>query len=227
MFDSLFRELENTESNIKFKYFFLFILTLIFFSYLDIQLNIVFAFLIVILVIIYFNYRQVEKKIIEEEKYNTKLEEIRPELNHITEKEKHIINYLFSIQEFYYYNPPAYEELIDNIDKFFELYYESKDFRNKSGLNYTLCKKHKYNSLNTLQSIIYNLPDNKDVIKKLDNAISELDKILTVYLDDLELNNTYEILESGLHNKSVLINKGPKEANYDNENSNKYSYNVL
>src|SRR5277367_2350908 len=57
--------------------------------------------------------------------HDTKLNKIKP-IPHNFSKYDDVINFCFSVQDFYAYNPLAYEEMIDNTDTFLAYYEEVK-----------------------------------------------------------------------------------------------------
>lgn len=128
-------------------------------------------------------------------------------------KEKDITDFLFSIQDFYVFNPQAYEEMIDNIDAFITL--GEKIFGNCEMANYyyQIAESKKNNALNALHSIIFKLPNNEIFVAKLDGAHKRLETILNKYLNEMYNQCNYYIKKNGLDVNKRQINIGPKEWN--------------
>lgn len=133
-----------------------------------------------------------------------KIELIRPLPKHQKEE---ILDYLFSIQDFYQYNPIAYENMVEGIDLFFDRYYETKKDNSLASVNCEIMNNQKRDIVNSLHSIIYNFPVNNEYTEKLEIATSKIGKILEKYLDEiLELNNKF-IYYEGIKNTSKFTTK--------------------
>jgi hypothetical protein len=118
-----------------------------------------------------------------------------------------IINFLFSIQDFYEYNPMAYENMVKDIDQFFDRYNEILKDKSLAGVSYELMTESKREIVNSLHSIIYKLPPNYDYDKKLEHAIKAITNILQKYLDNIEHINNEFIYDNGIKNTSKFVRK--------------------
>ena len=153
-----------------------------------------------------------------------KLENIVPNVDDIEKDD--IIDFLFSIQDMYEYNPLSYEEMIDYIRAFFTLY----DIILNSPTNsvrfsdyyYQIAESNKNNAVNSLHSIIYKLPNDKALMDKHTRAHKRLETILTYYINELYDKCKDNLLKNGYNIHTRAINLGPKESNtYDDKD---YSY---
>jgi hypothetical protein len=197
---------DNIDKRTLFHYVVLFIIIVFFFSFLKIGLNIIFGFVIACLIINFLKNVKEENKKKEKEIISYEKKYILPKPG-IFDNHDDIIKYLFSVQDFYYYNPQAYEELTKNLEYFFRTYEESNNNKEKIGYNHNLMVLYKSNSVNALHSIIHTLPNNKEYTEKLNNAIIELNKILEGYLNKTEKNYEQYIFDNGYNNKTKLIYK--------------------
>ena len=144
------------------------------FSYQNININTIFGFIIGTIIIYYLystsnNIINYENNIL-----NTKKEKLILNNKNII-KDNKIINYLFSIQEFYYYNPQAYLEFISRIEKFIILYNEVLKDNKTAGINFELMEDEKNEIIKSLSSIIYKLDHNKELINKLNNSVYKIE----------------------------------------------------
>lgn len=117
-----------------------------------------------------------------------------------------ILNFLFLNQEFYYYNPQNWINMIKFIDKFLEIYNDITIDISKAGILYNSMKDLRDNAINELIGIKINAPDNKKVLIKINDSINELEKILNKYLYDVYIKNEIHIKNEGFNNHTVLIN---------------------
>ena len=122
--------------------------------------------------------------------------------------------FVFNIQEFIYFNHPAFEEMVDHLDNFLEYYDICIKVNKKANMYYHHIEKAKHESLNALHSIIFETPSSPQIIEKLNMSIKELDKILTKYLSHIQKIIEDDIILNGYNNSSIIINKGPKEFNF-------------
>lgn len=152
---------------------------------------------------------------------NYKTEFIYPPVqNSVLEKYPDIINFLFSVQDFYLYSPRNYELLISNLNDFFILYSDSELFPYTSGRNYTVAIKKKSDALNSLQNLIFSMPSSNNLTSKLNRSIDQLNYILSGYLKKIDNINSRFIAENGYNTDSVVLNikdSLPKPANYYND----------
>ena len=115
-------------------------------------------------------------------------------------------NFLFLNQEFYYYNPQVWINIISNIDKFLEIYEDIIIDSSRAGISYNQMKDLRDLCVKDLISIKINCPDNKDVLKKINLSINDLEQLMNKYLFDVYVKNVKYIKQNGLNNQSVIIN---------------------
>lgn len=158
-----------------------------------------------------------------------KKDHIRPAPTTFEDK-KDLIDFLFSIQDLYQYNPQAYEEMINSLESFFSLY--NIVCAGSSGLDYceyyyTIAESKRRNSLNSLHSIIHNLPQNAShpaLTDKLNRAHQRLNTIMTEYINKLYNMCKEDLLKTGYTVFRRPINRGPKEYNIYNDEMFSYDF---
>jgi hypothetical protein len=210
-----------------FYYLIIFIFITFVFSTIKIGLNIIYGTVIAYFVIhyLYNDYKEKQNKENKTKSYQEANLLPKPK---IFEKHGDIIKYLFSIQDFYIYNPQAYEELTESLSSFFRTYEETTNNTCQAGVNYGLMASYKKYAVNALHSIIFNLPNNAEYTEKLNNAIVILQEILDKYLNKVEKLQKECLYENGYNVTTKLIEKGAKAYNeYDKENSNAFSYEIF
>ena len=203
--------LNNLNKKNVFWYFVIFCVIVYAFSKTQIGLNVVFGSIVGFLLLWYLyddhTNRQKENKDLINKKRNSIIPPIVDSLKH-----NEIVDFLFSIQDLYVYNPQAYEDMVEQIDFFFRLYQEVQNDNSLAGQDYELLENAKRQALNSLQSIIHNMAPNKGLDDKLDNAVSLLNVLLQKYLNDVKKINNVYIYETGisLSTKLIEINKKDK-----------------
>jgi hypothetical protein len=224
MLDKFYKEIDSTDRNTLFTYFIIIIVCIFIARLINIDNSVFLTLFVGILIIFYMNYKKQDKKEEIETIMKKKNKKIRPQ-GEIINKYDTIIDFLFSIQDMYIYNPPAYEELVDNIEEFLKYYEDSKRFPENAGNNYGLLESKKNKSVNALHSIIYNIPSNKYYINKLERGMEKINDILEIYMEEVYKINDVYIKEHGYNNRSVIIMKGPKANNfYEKED---YTYEII
>lgn len=218
MFSNHMEIIDDLSRNNVFFYICFFIFVICFFKKLKIKLNVIFGFIIALLLIKY-SYSNVIKESKLHEKINKNKENlIRPsiEKNNIAEYEE-VVNYLFSIQDFYYYNPLVYSECVNLIEKFFSLYKESHYDNSQAGENFVQMNKIKTNVILGFDTLILSMELNKEYDKKLEVAKNNLEKILNNYLEHVyNLHQTY-IYNNGINTTTKFIYKNDIPAHNDFE----------
>jgi hypothetical protein len=199
----LFEE-STLDNKTLFYYFVIFIAITFAFSTIKLGLNIIYGTIIAYF-IINFLYSNYKKKQETENKTKSFQEANLLPKPKIFEKYGDIIKYLFSIQDFYIYNPQAYEDMTKSLDSFFRTYEETKNNSSQSGVNHGLMINYKRSATNSLHSIIYNLPNDVDYTNKLNDAIIIIQEILDKYLDKVKLINKKYLFENGYNNKTKII----------------------
>lgn len=119
---------------------------------------------------------------------------------------KTIKNFLFLNQEFYYYNPQSWIEMVKYIDRFLEIYNDITIDISRAGVMYNSMKDMRDKSIECLVSIKINCPDNRKVLEKINKSIDELEKIMNKYLYDVYVKNEINIKNNGYDNHTVIIN---------------------
>ena len=143
---------------------------------------------------------------------NNKKKFIRPQSETIN-KYDDFVEFLFSIQDLYVYNPPAYEELVDSITDFLNIYEECINNNAMANLNYSVMEMRRNNAIGTLQSIIIKAPTN--ITNKISRATIVLDNMMVEYLKEIKLILKKILLINGYNTKTKII---------DNSNIRPYNY---
>ena len=141
-----------------------------------------------------------------------KIDAIRPTPKNF-EKFDDVIDFYFSIQDFYKFNPQTYEESIENIEAFFKIYDIIFTGTPQPDYYYQIAESKKNNAINALHALIYNLPNSRIVNEKLIRAHKRLETILNKYLNQLYDHCTQKIIKEGRDWYTRQINIGPKEYN--------------
>lgn len=172
--------------------------------------------------LILINELNVRQQKIEANDNENKIEAIRPQPKQDMTEDKNLFDFLFSVQDFYEYNPQAYEEVIDNIDNILEI--KKIIFRGSPYMDqyYQIAVSKKSNALNAFHSLIFNLPNNNFVTEKFNRAHKRLETILNVYINEMYDETQRNLISTGLDITKQVINLGPKEYNvYDDQ---EYTY---
>jgi len=216
-----------------FKYIAIIIIFLAIFSRINIGLNIIFGLSLAFILINYLKSEKQKKvdKIIENN--DIKIKQIRPP-SIIINKYPELVDFLFSIQEFYPYSPLNYEDMIDNLEDFLILYENSKIDPKHAGQFYELAEKKKSDIINALYAIQCSIEVvvKKYYINKINDACEQLYFILSAYLDEMYTTNDKYIREYGYNNETKLNMKetDPKAGNYfddiNDKHSGQYTYEV-
>jgi len=181
------------------------VIVLAIFMRLNIGLNIIFGCIVVYMIIKLLHHKQ-EIEINE----NKELDKLKRSAIHPTpillQNYKDITNCLFSIQDYYKYNPLIYENIINNLDNFYHLYEEVHKLNELAGINYKLMNSIKLDTLNLLHSLIYTLPEDIAYINKLNDSFEIFNKVLSKYLYDIYKINEKNILNNGYNTSTIIIN---------------------
>ncbi len=219
----IFSLIDSFDNKSLFFYIGIILLLILYFRNKIIGLNIILALAFGVIIILYLNDAKTFRNELEKKQQAHKLSMIKPPPKKIADKND-IIDLLFSIQDLYPYNPEAYEEMVDNIDAFMTIYDIIKTDPVFCEYYYQIGESKKSNAINALQSLIFNLPNNKIVEDKLTRAYKRLDTILTKYINEL-----YKICDNDLTTKGFditrkIINTGPKEYNVYEEKDYSYQF---
>jgi hypothetical protein len=215
--------LESQDNKTLFTYIAISLMIFFIFTKIDVKLSIIFPIGIIFIIISYMNDKKnksIEKK---EKEDKTKYDAIEPK-SEILKSYDDIIDFIFSVQDFYIFNPMAYTEFVENLELFIKLKENMLTGVKKCDQYYTIAETKAQNSLNAFHSLIYRLPDDKFITEKFNRAHVRLNTILTHYLNQMydECNN--KIINYGLDITTKLINTGPKEANYYNNKDFSYEF---
>ncbi len=209
----------------------IFIITIGIFQKMKIELNIIFGAMVAYFLVNLLNkMHDIEINKNTDIKDNADIYELKksmikpkPKLLH---EYKDITQYLFSIQDYYKYNPLVYEHIVDNLDDFYHLYQEALKLNNLAGTNYKLMNNIKQDTLNSLHSLIYTLPEDAAYINKLNESFEILHKILSKYLFEIYKLNKQNILNHGYNTNTIIINHNEPIAftTYDDIYGKKYNF---
>lgn len=174
--------IESLDNKTLFTYIIIILIVLFIFSKLNIDLNLLYGTFIAIVILYYVNNHIQNKKINYEKLETNKSNMIKPTPTN-SKKYTDIVNFLFSIQDFYIYNPQSYEILVKNLDIFFDCYEETSLNPAVSGERFNDMILYKRDALNALHSIIFMMPTNTNLTQKLNKSLQILEQILNKYLD--------------------------------------------
>jgi hypothetical protein len=207
-----------------FIYITIFIIILGYVSRFNISLAIILGFVLGYYVfnkLVYSTQNHEKKKI---DMLDNKIKDIRPSPG-IISKYHDIVNFLFSIQDLYVYNPPSYEEMVESIKSFFVVYEESIKIPKLSHQNYSIAELKFNNAVNSLHTIILNSESDDDLNNKINRAYRVLYKLLKKYLDEIELNIQKDIKYNGYNNRTVVLDTKLKPYNYSE--SSKFTFDMI
>jgi len=209
----LYTIFNNIENYVIFKFIVIIIIGYIVFRNKKIGLNVLLGIVCAIIVILYiYDKNKVLLETVNEE-YIKKLDSIEPTLKTLSTKNRDLIDFLFSIQDFYGYNPQTFEEMIDNINALLKL----QEMMNKSAddceKRFQIAFDKKNNAINCLNSVIYSIPASGAFTDKLIRSHKRLETLL-----NKEINKMYDLCYQNLaingHNiNTSVINTGPNPAN--------------
>lgn len=225
---------DNISKTSLFNYIVIIIVFLAIFNRLTIGLNIVFGLTLAVIIIMYINTKKIKQVSDFNDIQQSKKDIMRPK-SAIINKYNDMVDFIFSVQEFYGFSPINFEDLVDSIEDFLILFENSMINSKMAGTYYDMAVKKKSDALNALHNIIYstNVLEKKHFIVKIDNAIEKLSFMLSTYLDRIydvsyRYNATYGI---DINTKMPESEKYPKPENYyydlDEDLSKKVSFNVF
>ena len=218
---NIYTYINEIDGNLIFLYVIILIVSFYFFSYKTITLSIIFSVFIGLFIIIYLNEKNKVTTGNEKQDIDTQLKNITPTPERF-DNYPDIIKFAFSIQDFYIYNPQAFENIIYDIDAFLLMYTNIKKDNSLTNELYDLMENKKNSSLNNLHSIIYNMPNYKNLIEKLNNALQYLESLLNNYLEEIYKIHQNNVYMNGYNIKYKIVNTFPKSYNY--YPNNKYMF---
>ena len=164
--------------------------------------------------------------ILYKQKINTvnavKINTLYPKSKYV-EKSPDIYNFLFSVQEFYDYNPNIYTNIIINLDKFLEIYNDILIDNSFAGKYYDIINDIKYEILSLFQSFIFKLPDDNFVVRKYNDAKYKLEDILNKYTTHVFNINRKYIKKNGINNTTDFLSKYKLKESYNVPFGDKYN----
>jgi len=217
----VFTFIDSIQNKDIFNYIVILLISVFIFLRLTIGLNIFLALILGTLIILYLNEKKDVEIKTEEAQNKLKYDTIKPKLD-IVPPDNTIIDFLFSVQDFYVYNPMAYEEMVDNLKSFFQLNQDIFEEKQMYTYFYQIAESKKNNAINAFQSIIFKLPTEKAFTDKFNRAHVRLETILNKYMNDIYDKCQSNIIKDGRNTITRPIRKGPVGHNvYDDE---KFSY---
>jgi hypothetical protein len=220
----LYSEIENTSAHILFKYGALMIISLFLLRKISVGLNVFLSILISVVAILYYHEKRELNMTGLEKQHKLKGDTVIPDIKNV-KKYKEIVDFLFSIQDFFSYNPESYEEMIDNLIAFFTMYEEVEHGVSRCEDYYGIAKSKKKNALNCLHSLIYNVPVTQITSQKLIKAQKVLEEMLNKYLDKIADACKLSLRTIGYTKDRNIINTGPYPYN-EYLNTLKYSFDI-
>ena len=203
---------QNTDSPTLMKYVGIILLFIFIFRSKNIQLNIILALVLSTTLIVYLHQEAQSKDNIKKDIINNQINNIKPEPKEFKDK-LDIIDFLYSVQDFYRYSPQVYTECIYNLDDFFKTYKIIMTGDKFCNDNYKIAVDQKNKSVNSFHAIIYNLPDDSNLTNKFNRSHKRLESLLTNYLNDLYEKCQERLLTHGRNIYTSVILTGPAEYN--------------
>lgn len=221
-------DIQNLDNKSIFFYTIIVIVIIFFFSRISIELNIVYGTLIAGLVFWYLYKQHNENAKYGKEMLEKKKSYIKPQGTYITNYPE-LIDFLFSVQEFYVSNPASYNAMIRTLDKFLMIYEEIQIDNSLVMYNYETLILMKREILNNFHAMIFGMT-NEALTTKLSENLILFDDILDEYL--IKTKRIYDEyhFKVGMTNETTFIDNGPvAKVLYDNliDNDGFYSSNQL
>lgn len=205
-----------------FLYVLIFCVCIIYFRNVNITLSIIFGIFIAAICVYTLYLHEITTMTNTEQLHKIKAENIKPESKYIS-KYTDFTDFIFSIQDFYVYNPQSYENIIKALDTFIEIYEDVLIDNSLAGDYYSIAETHKLLALNSLHSIIIMIPSNKKLINKLNDAMKTFEELLNKYLVVIYEQNEKYIKDNGYFNNTKLIELNVAPYNkYKNEMYDQY-----
>lgn len=218
--------LDKIRSDALFIYLIIFITALLISSYLEISITTIFLLFVGFLICYYIYSKRKLDKINEKEQMEIKKKLIFPIPEHLGYDHPELTEIMFEVRQYYYINPNGFTNVINNIDKFLELYNQVVN------ISVPYCKDNidvaetlSRTILNDFQSIIYKLPTDYNLTMKLRYAMKEIHVVLFQYLERMKEVCKKEMKERPITTETRYIESSvnPKGSNYfDVNNTDKY-----
>lgn len=178
--------------------------------------NLVVYFVIIILIIfiMYIYWRNsIEINLLTNTNNNIINDSIKTTVKNIN-NEPELLNFIFSIQDFYIFNPQAFEEFTTNINDFLELHDMIYSDSQYCHYYYDIVINKKQDILNSFHSLIYKLPNNKLFTQKLNKSMIYLQLLLTKIINKIHDYCTSNIIKYGYNvTTKMTSNNAPYEYN--------------
>lgn len=222
IFPNEFTNKINVNPSSIFMYCVIFCVCIVYFRNTNITLSIIVGLCVASIITYVIYKREMETLENTERIHKIKSDYITPIPNKITKYED-LTDLIFSIQDFYIYNPQSYELLIKSLDTFIDVYENCMTDNSLSGQLFENAKTHKLLSLNYLHSIIIMIPSNKSLIDKLNKSMNTLENLLNTYLIQIYDKNNEYTKTNGYFNSSKIIDLNISPYNqYDCNNQTQY-----
>lgn len=223
---SLFVYIDEWEGNRLFTYLVVLLLCVWYFWLNNATIGLVVALGVAYFIVSYMNHKSKTTNDTLQDIVNIKEDSIKPKPKETTLKQPDVRNFLFSIQDLRVHNPQAYEEAIRKTDNFFEYYDLVYTEPSRAYIYFELMTKAKRDALNTIKSIVLNVPEDRRVRAKLNHATDQMDEILTKYLDQISYIADEYTYKHGWNIKTKILNYGPKPFNEYGDMFQNYSYEI-
>lgn len=205
-----------------FIYVLIFCVCIIYFRNTNITLGIIFGIFVATVCVYVLYLREITTMTSTEQLHKIKAENIKPTSKHIS-KYTDFTDFIFSIQDFYVYNPQSYENIITTLDTFIEIYEDVLIDNSLAGDYYSIAEARKLLALNYLHSIIMMIPSDKKLINKLNEALKTFEQLFNKYLVVIYEKNEKYIKDNGYFNNTKLIELNIAPYNkYKNETYDQY-----
>lgn len=221
----IYTSLKSLNAETTFKYMCIIIAMISLFKTKTVGLNVVVGLAFAVLIVSYIHEKDVQSNQLKDTEKETKVKAIKPEPKNFKDKDD-IINFFFSVQDLYQYNPQAYEECVDNVRAFFKLYntvFIGTEFCDDY---FIIAKSKKNNALNCFHSLIFKLPQHAVITDKFNRAHKRLETLLTKYLNELFDKCDQNLITNGYSINKRSINLGPTEYNVYSDIDKTYSFQI-
>jgi Ca2+/Na+ antiporter len=209
--------LESIDNKYLFVYIVIFLISIFYFRNRVVKLSIIFALGVAFIVVWYIYEKNNVTIQLEQTQLETKREAITPHPRELQNYDD-VVDFMFSIQDMYHYNPKAYEEMIDNTDNFFKVYQIIKLGTPQFNAYFQIARTKAENAVNALHSMIFTIPNSPLTNDKHIRAHKRLETIMNKYTNELYDMCERLLLKNGRNVTTPEIILGPKPHNhYDDE----------
>jgi len=209
----IYKHIDNIDSKSFFMYLVIFLLIIFFFKDKPISHGGMVGSIFALFIIIYLNGKRISIENTEKEQHQHKSDQIRPYKKELFDYVD-ITDFIYSINELYYYNPQAFEDLVDEFVHFIKVYENCKKVPTESHALIDIANIKKHNILNSLHSIIFNIPPSDALDFKLEDSLRIVEYILNKYMEEIYKITQEDLHNSGYTNKYKIHDLGPKAGNF-------------